>query len=88
MNPVTLLTGAAGGQLVLDGPGSQLRTPTQPELAQNLADVRRCGALSDRQLLGDLAVREAARQKCHDFLFASGEAIGRGQRWEGGLTSC
>jgi hypothetical protein len=41
---------------VLDGPGSQLCAPTQSELAQNLADVRLGGALSDRQFFGYLAI--------------------------------
>ena len=67
--------GSATGSGVHDrrGPGRDLGPPGHPELGQDVLDVRARGLGGDVELLGDLGVREAARDQARHLEFAGGQ---------------
>src|SRR5215203_3943513 len=58
---------------VLADPGSDLRATVTGKLRHDVLDVRAYRSLGDRQMLGDLAVGQAARHQARDLLLPAGQ---------------
>src|SRR5918995_4636661 len=76
---------------LLHHPGGDLGARAEPELGQDVLDVRVCRPLGDEQFLGDLAIGQAARNQRGHLALTPGERTGeraagwtlgsRGFRW-------
>ena len=63
----TPLSGARHDEPRLVGDDHRLRPVAQPELAQDVADVRLHRLVAEDELLGDLAIRETLRDEPEDL---------------------
>src|SRR5688572_4626777 len=83
------LKSARREQPVGHGPGCELGSGVEVELAENTLDVDSGRALRDHQALGDLSVRQTPGSEASDFGFPRGQTegtpgrgrYGRHKRW-------
>jgi hypothetical protein len=66
-------------QAVSDSNGRGLTAVGDPELGQEIGDVRASSARADEQPLGDLGIGQALREQAEDLLLAASEIERRSQ---------